>query len=166
MNNSNGRMIRILLGSGDRNLSSLIEASLRDACFGQADIEITRMARLNDFIRQAGYEGFDLMIVAPDSFLAEPNRKSPVQPEEEVIRAIRSLKIRHSTPVFAVGLSEDQETPFLEAGAEEVFRGVLDRESFKSAIRHGLYLSEQPDPAPGRLSFFSFLLRGLQGKSA
>lgn len=159
-------MIRILLGSSDWNLSNLIEASIRDACFDQADVEITRMARLNDFIRQAGYEGFDLIIVAPDSFLAEPNRRSPVRPEEEVIRAIRSLKIRYSTPVFATGLSEDQETPFLEAGAEEVFRGIFHREAFKSALRHRLYLSEPPDPAPSRLSFLSHLLRGLQGKSA
>jgi hypothetical protein len=124
------------------------------------------MSRLNDFIRQAGYEGFDLIIVAPDSLLAEPNRRTPILPEEEVLRAIRSLKLRHSTPVFAVGLSEDQETPFLEAGAEEVFRGVFHREHFKAAIRHGLYLSEPPEPAPVRLSFFSSLLRGLQGKSA
>jgi len=107
-----------------------------------------------------------LIIVAPDSFLPEPNRTSPVPLEAEVIRAIRSLKLRHSTPVFAVGLSEDQETQFLEAGTEEVFRGVFHREAFKATLRHRLYLSEQPDPAPARLSFLSHWLRGLQGKSA
>ncbi len=165
-NSMNGKTIRILLGNLDRNLNSQIEASVRDACYGIADVEFTRMARLNDFVRQAGFAGFDLTIVAPDNLLVEPSRISPITPAEEVKRAIGNLKSRHSTPVFVVGVSEEEEASFLEAGAREVFRGFSDREALESAIRRVLHMTEKLDLEPTRLSFFSLWLRGLQRKSA
>ncbi len=157
------KTVHLLLGHSNRRINSLIEAAVLDLCYNRAAVQCTRAGRLDEFVRQACYKGFHLIILAPAGLLSERSRHGSWAGFEEVVRAIRVIKCQSSTAMIAIGVSTRNQSPLLEAGVDSILGLPFDRDEMKAEVGRLLALPEpSEEPAPSRWPFAALLLRGLE----
>jgi len=132
-------------------LNNLVEAAVLDVCSHDACVEFTRLNRLGDFFRHGCHSGYQLLLLAPDHLLPEQGRAGSV-PRHELTDAVQLITSRHSTPLVAVGVAEEDESPLLAAGAIGVLRRPVGGDEIKSEVRLVLGLREPEEAAPAKWS--------------
>ena len=158
------KTVNLLLGSSERCVNNLVEAAVRDVCYPHAVVECSRVQHIDEFLRQGRGQWANLIFLAPDHLLPMGTRRGSRLEADEVANAIREIRARHSIPVFAVNVADENKTPLLEAGANNTFAFPLPLDALKAEVRRELNLSEaEPaEPAPNRPALASFLARGWQ----
>jgi len=137
--------MHLLLGSSERRLNSLIEATVLDVCYNRAAVQVTRTSRLGDFVRHAGYGGLDLMILAANHQLPEPGRSE--SNEEVLVQAVWTVKNQCSAPLMVLGVAPEVEYRIREAGADVVVPTSLRAEELKAEFNRIISLPAPEEPA-------------------
>jgi hypothetical protein len=157
------RTLNLLLGNSDRRINNLIEVMIRDLCYNQALVNITRAGRIDEFIELGRRKEFDLVIFAPDSLLPAARQTITSRSVAQGLRQIRAVRTHQETPFIAISVSPEQELPLTDAGTDCVLGLPFRFEDLKSAVRLYLHLPFAVEEAPvERWSLAGFLQRGLQ----
>src|SRR5438105_6259342 len=159
------KTLRVLLANSDRRINNLIEVAVRDVCFNHFSVECAATRRLDELLHRGCSDEFGLIFVVPDHLALGLPPRSPQVTLKDAAQAFSSLKSRRSVPIIAVGAGSQDKIALLEAGADEVFGVLFDRDEIRSEIRRVLKLPAQSDQAevePSRSSFALTLARGLQ----
>ena len=156
------KKLHILLGCADRRSNSLIEATLRDLCFEQADLELTKVSRLDEFARHASFAGYNLLLLAADDLL--PSSKKRVPPTlEEALDTIATIHSRQSTPLMTLRVPARYEVALLEAGAVAALPAPLDMERLRTEVRQTLRIyAPVPEARPSAWQWAEAFFRGFQ----
>ncbi len=153
--------IRVLLANSDRQLNGLIEAQVLDVCYNQAVVRFTKTGRAGELAHLGRSGQFDLIIVAAENLSPGASRRDTAVASEEVLRAIRGIRSRCSTPVLAITVTLEAEATLLGAGAEHVVRFPFQAEVLTAQVRRLLKIPELVEEvaAPNRWSLAALLLR-------
>ncbi len=156
--------VKVLIANSDRRMNNLVEVAVRDVCYEQRLVECSITGRLDELLHRGCVEKPGLIFLAPNHVVIGPERRASSASLEDAARCIRTIKSRHSAPIIAIGVRQDNEQALLEAGADTVFGILFDRDKLRSEIRRGLALPEQFTEAEttNRWSLTTGLLRGLQ----
>jgi hypothetical protein len=158
------KTINLLLGNSDRRINNLIEVAVRDVCYDLAVVECYRTARLDEFTQRGCCEGFDLIVIAPGHLAPGLVKRTPRDPIEEAVRAIRAIKEHRTVPILGVAVPAEHELRMLMAGTDNVFGAFFNVEVMKSEVRRVLNLAEKVEEAApvrsSRPSFTESLMRG------
>ena len=156
----------ILIGNCEGLLNDFIEALFQEVCRGKAEVQFTKTARVGDFVQRAGDTAFDLIIHVPHNLFPELSAPTPMGLLGEAVRAIRTIKSKHPTPVIAIVALEERaryEPLLLEAGADCVLELPFDGEELTSAVGRLLRLPTRLEHLPSNRWFFAgVLMRGLR----
>jgi CheY-like chemotaxis protein len=156
----------ILIGNCEGLLNDFIEALFQEVCRGKAEVRFTKTARVGDFVQRAGDTAFDLIIHVPHNLFPELSAPTPMGLLGEAVRAIRTIKSKHPTPVIAIVALEERaryEPLLLEAGADCVLELPFDGEELTSAVGRLLRLPTRLEHLPSNRWFFAgVLMRGLR----
>jgi hypothetical protein len=158
------KTLNVLLAGSDRRLNNLIEATLLDVCFGQAIPSFVRVARVDEFVRQASWDGWGLIVVAADELLPRTGRSGSSITIQEAITAIGGVRSRHLSPMIAVRINAAHHAEVLQAGADQVIGVPANLDLLREHARQLLHLSP-PAPEPreaSRFGWLSGLARGFQ----
>jgi len=156
------KKIRLLLGSADGRINSLIQATVLDVCYNHATVDCTRTVRLCEFVNHAGSGYFDIRVLAPEHLLPEPGHEAGSTPTEKVAQTVWSIKKERPEPLIVLTSSAEEHSRLFEAGADAVVKSVpFNANEFAAAVRELLAIQEQTNPeVSAGWSLLAFLARG------
>ena len=156
--------VHVLIGGSDRRLNNLIEVAVRNVCFEQLHVECAITRRLDELLHRSTQSEFGLIFVAPDHLQLGPSTRTTGVRIADAAKVIRMIKQHRSVPVIAVGISPQDESEILQAGADHAFGILLGREALGTEVRRVLNLREKvtEEAESSRTSFASGLFRGWQ----
>ena len=156
--------IHVLLGNSDRRLNNLIEVAVRDVCYGHAQAECIVSNRLDDMLHRGCRDNFDLLVIAPLHLVSGPVSHASQVSMHETREVIQSIKATRNIPIIVIGVGPQEDQLFLEAGADQTFGCLIDRDHLRVTLRHLLNLAEPVEEEPGasRWSFGAGLFRAFQ----
>ena len=160
--------VHVLIANSDRRLNNLIEVAVRDVCYEHYLVECGITNRLDELLHRGSVSEFGLIFITPDHIVSGPTKRAPRVTIEKAAEAIRTIKGLRPVPIIAVGVRSPDEIPLLEAGADNVFGILFDRDEFRAEIRRVLNLNErvqEEEPAPSRWSFGLGFLRNVMSKT-
>jgi len=157
------KTVKLLLASFDKRTNNLVEAVVRNVCFGRAMVDCCNTTRIDKLYFMALRDDFDLIVIAPDHLMPEPSRKTDLVPLEESWQMIRRLKAECRIPILAVSVPKAARNAALEAGAVAELGLFFKSEALEEEVRSNLYLPEAVEAAPEeKVPVTNSFWRGLQ----
>jgi hypothetical protein len=154
--------IKLLLAHSDRRVANLIEVAVLDVCYDQAAVRSTRIARLDEFVRQGSLWDFDLIVVGAEHLFADRDQRVSAR-TEEVAQGIQTIRTHSSSPIIAVAGFENSHEGLLQAGAHSVLGFPFNSDQLKAEVRPLLDLTGFAGVREtNRWSAFGSLFKGLQ----
>jgi hypothetical protein len=158
---ANTKTVKLLLGSNEGRLNTVIETLVRDVCGEHAILQTTRATHVGEFTRHGSQEQLDLIILIPDHLEPDFSPQGSPGTEAEAVRAIETIKRARATPVLVFSVGERGDSAFLEAGAEYDLEIPFKCDDVKAVVRRLVPLvSHGEESSPSRWSLAGLLRSG------